>query len=344
MNKLTKLGVSALCGTLAAVSAANAGEMSVTGGATATWSSNSGDVTGNPIGMDSGLTFTGTGELDNGTAFKVELVHLDQNAGYSVGSIQMDFAGIGSVRVDQGAGGTGLDRIDDMMPTAWEETTGTSLGTGLQTVGGVGGSTNVEWAVDAGLLPDGMTAHIAYAPNANGAKANDKAGTGDTTGIGAGWDVVLQHSGLMDGVNLFLGASTIEQHTGPVGDGANDDRSQYAAGFTYAIGSVTLGYQMSHDDFNSSTSGTAAYDNSAYGISFSVNDDLSLSYGKHKSDRDLTTSNGTSNTVEAESLQIAYSMGGASLKVAESNVKNQNYASGSSNDKDATTVSLSLAF
>jgi len=32
MNKLTKVGLSALCGSLAAVSAANAGEMTVTGG------------------------------------------------------------------------------------------------------------------------------------------------------------------------------------------------------------------------------------------------------------------------------------------------------------------------
>tara|TARA_B100000745_G_scaffold129134_1_gene84229 strand:+ start:324 stop:464 length:141 start_codon:yes stop_codon:yes gene_type:complete len=32
MNKITKLGVSALCGSLAAVSSANAGDLSVTGG------------------------------------------------------------------------------------------------------------------------------------------------------------------------------------------------------------------------------------------------------------------------------------------------------------------------
>ena len=32
MNKLTKIGASALCGSLAAVSAASAGDMTVTGG------------------------------------------------------------------------------------------------------------------------------------------------------------------------------------------------------------------------------------------------------------------------------------------------------------------------
>jgi len=61
MNKLTKVGLSALCGSLAAASAANAGELAVTGGATATYVSNEGTVTGNPIGLSSGILFTGTG-------------------------------------------------------------------------------------------------------------------------------------------------------------------------------------------------------------------------------------------------------------------------------------------
>jgi hypothetical protein len=53
MNKLTKVGCSALCGSLAAISAAQAGSLTVTGGADMTWISKGGDVTGNPIGMGS---------------------------------------------------------------------------------------------------------------------------------------------------------------------------------------------------------------------------------------------------------------------------------------------------
>jgi hypothetical protein len=37
-------------------------------------------------------------------------------------------------------------------------------------------------------------------------------------------------------------------------------------------------------------------------------------------------------------------MGGASLKVAETSVDNSKYATGSANQKDATTIMLSLAF
>ena len=74
MKKITKIGLSALCGSLASVSAANAGTLDVTGSAEATWS-NLGGVTGNPIGMNSGLTFTGNGELDGGQTFSVAIAH-----------------------------------------------------------------------------------------------------------------------------------------------------------------------------------------------------------------------------------------------------------------------------
>ena len=150
MNKLTKIGVSALCGSLAAISAANAGSMSVAGGATATYSKLGYGETGNPFGMATGLTFTGSGELDNGNAVTLNITHDDQNA-FSAADISVDVAGLGKFSFDQG-GGTGIDRFDDKMPTAWEETTGTAVGTGLQTVAGVGGQTDIEWAISSDML------------------------------------------------------------------------------------------------------------------------------------------------------------------------------------------------
>ena len=71
MNKLTKVGVSALCGSLAAVSAANAGEMTASGTIDLSWISLDDETTGNPIGMGSNVSFTGSGELDNGWGVKL---------------------------------------------------------------------------------------------------------------------------------------------------------------------------------------------------------------------------------------------------------------------------------
>ena len=116
MNKLTKIGVSALCGSLASVAAANAGSLDVTGGATATYTSLEGVVTGNPLGMASAMTFTGNGELDNGTTFTLTIAHTNK-AAYTGSAIAMTTPSIGTFTYDEG-GGTGLDRIDEMMPTA----------------------------------------------------------------------------------------------------------------------------------------------------------------------------------------------------------------------------------
>ena len=138
MNKISKLGVSSLCGSLAAVAAANAGSLDVTGGATATYTSLDSVVTGNPLGMASAMTFTGNGELDNGTTFSLTIAHTNK-AAYTGSAIAITTPSVGTFTYDEG-GGTGIDRIDDMMPTAWEETDGAGLPVGLRTVSGAGGN------------------------------------------------------------------------------------------------------------------------------------------------------------------------------------------------------------
>jgi len=342
MNKLTKIGVSALCGSLASIAAANAGTMEVLGGATATYSSNEGTETGNPLGMNTALTFKGSGELDNGTTFTLTVTGADQ-MGYTSGSMAMVTPGMGTFTLVQAAGGAGVDRYDDMMPTAWEETNGTSLATGLNTVAGVGTTMNVEWSLPTDMLPEGMSAHIAYTPRAGAGIVNDKASSGDTGASGGGYDIAISHNALMDGLNVFAGRSVIEQDAN-AGSGPSGDRTQYVLGATYAIGSVTVGYQQSRDNLQQTGDGavTSYYSNQAFGVSFNVSDNLSLSYGNHKSDRALNS--GGSVELEAESLQLAYTMGGMSVKIAESTVDNGSYTSGTGKDRDGTTIALTLAF
>ena len=78
MNKITKIGLSALCGSLASIVSANAGSLEVSGSAEVTWTSLQGQSNGNPIGMNSGMTFTGNGELDGGQTFSVAIAHNDK--------------------------------------------------------------------------------------------------------------------------------------------------------------------------------------------------------------------------------------------------------------------------
>ena len=329
MNKLTKIGVSALCGSLASVAAVNAGSLDVTGGATATYSSTDGEVTGNPLGMATAMTFTGNGELDNGSTFKLTIAHTNK-AQYDGSAIALTTPSLGTFTYDEG-GGTGLDRIDDMMPTAWEEVDGTSTAVGLRTVSGAGGNADIEWNVGIGL-PDGMNVYASLAPRPGGGQKNTNKAVGGDSGIvtGEGWDIVLTHNALLDGLNVFAGMSSIKQVSGA------GNREQEAYGATYAIGGATIGYQQSRDD-NAGVTGTY-YDNDAWGISYSINDDLSISYGEHDSD----TNNSGSRSVEARSLQLSYSVGGASIKFAETEVDNQKYVSGT--NRKGRTIALTLAF
>jgi hypothetical protein len=257
---------------------------------------------------------------------------------------------MGTFQYDEG-GGTGLDRFDDMMPTAWEETTGTGVATGLSTASGVGGGSDIEWSVPADMLPEGLNAYISWSPKPDGGAATDKSNTADAdAGIdGAGWDLALSHSGVVDGLNVFGAISEIPQtQDSTLTTGATGDKTSWVLGATYAMGGATIGYQQSKVDYGvaNADSGTATstYDNLAYGVSFSVNDDLSISYGMHKSDRALNGSGGGDIEVTAESIQIAYSMGGATLKIAETEADNADYISTTAGDKEGTTIMLTLAF
>ena len=343
MKKLTKIGLTALCGSLAAVTSANAGEMSVSGGATATWSSNSSTVTGNPIGINSGMTFVGSGELDNGTTFKLSITHADQSA-YSVGSISMTMPSMGSISINQATGGAGIGGYDDKMPSAWEETWGTSLGTSIDLAKGVGSSMNIQYKTPSFA---GTTLAVAYSPKNDGVQNNDK-GASAATGsshLGAGYDIMLDST--ISGQNVFLGYSTTERSpankSGTNADSMTDVQ-EGVAGIILNIGPLKVGAQATAEwEGEEQTDGNVAgYRNVAYGAAFNVNDDLSISYGRMESKKGFVSNNTDTVQMEIDSIQVAYTMGGATLKLAETEADNVGYSAGTS--KSATTVALSLAF
>ena len=330
MNKIKTIGVSALCGTLAAVSA-QAGELSVSGSANATYTTKPGFVTGAPLGITSAMAFTGTGELDNGNAVAVHIYHDDQNI-FSSADISVDVAGIGKFTVDQGTG-TGLHRLDDKTPTAWEEPYDAGLDSGIVKASGVGGGTDIELAVSGDLTPEGMSLYVSYAPTASAGVQNDKTTSGRSD-LGSGYDIVVEHSGLADGLNIFGGYSDIDDTRG-------NDRKAKVIGFTYAVGMVTIGAQKFKDEMGAT--GVDSYENVAFGVSFLVNDNLSLSYGQHKSAKDMGGA-AVDVDLKATSVQAAYTMGGATFKIARSDIDNASYNAKAEASYDVNVVAMSLAF
>ena len=339
MNKVTKLGVSALCGSLAAVSAANAGDLTVTGGVDMSWVSQDNTAVGNPIGMGSNLTFAGSGELDNGWNVALSVALLN-GAAYSNTNVTVTVPAMGAIRIDQGGTGTGLDRIDDVTPNVWEEAWGTNVGTGIDLVAGSSGGSTIEYTPN--MMPDGVTVVAAYTPSAAGSNAGDKAsaGGGAASVAGSGYDITVTATDAitgMSGLTLYAGLSETKQFTDTAA--INGDKSEETVAIKYAMGGFTVGYQWSEEDLGRA-SDPKQYENEAYGITFSVNDDLSIGYNHYESKQ----VSATSTTAKATSMQIAYSVGGASIRLADTNADNAAYQTSAAYDKDGRVLSVSLAF
>ena len=352
MNKLSKVSLTALCGSLATISAVKAGELSIAGGMTMTMTKKGGTTSGNPLGMASNITFTGSGELDGGQNVDLTISHTDKDV-YSSAAIKLTTNSLGTWKVTQATGGAGIGGYDDNMPRAFEEAWDTGVGSGVDLAKGVGSSTTLSWTSPTAM---GTSLQVAYAGTNDGASISDKASGGAADSLrGRGVDIVLdtkQDFGSF-GADLFVGYSHTDQYDG-VATGADktSDREEGVAGLTLTFGPVKAGWQRSIEytglaqDASGSDTDVFGYKNTSFGVSFNVNDNLSVSYAEFESLRGLVE--GTSGiprpTTTVESLQAAYTMGGVSLKVAMNELDNGTYTTGSANDADSSLVLLSLAF
>ena len=111
MNNINKIGLTALAGSLVAISA-QAAEMTVSGATMVTYTSeDSTEVTGNPLGMKTNLAFSASGEVNGYTVSYVQ-VSKDQFAGMSTARLSVDLGDMGIIALDQNSG-SGLSTIDD---------------------------------------------------------------------------------------------------------------------------------------------------------------------------------------------------------------------------------------
>ena len=336
MNRLGKIGVSALCGSLAGISAANAGDLTATGSAAVTWMSEGGTVTCNPIGMASAVSFTGTGELDNGWGVKLSIAGTD-GGGYSNTYVNITLPGMGDVRIDQGVSGTGIQRLDDITPTVWEEADGAGISAGINKITGTSAGTTIE-ITPTEMMPAGLTTRFAFSKDSDSGQANDKAKGGSSGPMGSGWDLTFSASSDLtgiDGLLVYGGMSEVDQFQNDAS--VNGDKEETVLGIKYTAGSFSVGYQISEEE--TGKTGTTGYDNTAYGVTFSVNDDLSIGYAHSESD-----SAGGAADPEADSLQASYTMGGATFSIAEVDVENSTYSTAAANDTSGTIIYLGLAF
>ena len=338
MDNLKKLGLSALAGSLVAVSA-NAGELSVSGGAKISYTGGSGAQDdgndGNRFGMQRLVTMSGSGELDNGMS--VSLVHTfaTSTGDGSTSAITLDMGSMGTLGYGQDSYQVGISKIDDIIPTAEEEVSnGLSLNaTESATNAAVNGNT---YEVDLGgngfnytlAAGDMATIVVGWSPRGVDTLNDDgeKSGT-DGDGSDSSVHVVLTP---MDGLTVVAGTGE------KVNGNQMDDVETFGATYTY--GPVSAGIQVSEIDLAAANSGQAGDSETTYvGLAFNVNENLSLSYGEQETEID-----GQTLDQELEGFSVGYSMGGISLK-AHSN-EGKNMGGQASNASEHTEISVSFAF
>jgi len=332
MNNLKKVGLTALAGSLAAVSA-NAVEMSVSGASVLTYTTKgASEVTGNPFGMKTNLSFTASGDV-NGYTVSYMQTSADKFAGMSSARTSIDLGDLGTIAFDQGSG-SGLSTIDDKTPTAGEE-----IWDGLDAVTGT--SDGLVGASSSGAINyvgtwGGMGINASWLNS--GASTQGDGGTSGAGNAGNSWDIAITGSGEMlgvDGLALGVGYGDISN-----GGAANDDHATIFANYT--LGMVTIGLQQSV--IEKGNAGGVDEEALAAGIAVNINDNLSVSYGKRAVDYIEDTVIKTKSREDVDGWNAAYTMGSAKILITRNEVTG-NGGDGSASGKDENTeVALSFAF
>jgi len=340
MNNLRKVGLSALAGSLVAFSA-NAVELSVSGKTELTYAGTTDGNNGNKFGMGNAITFSGSGDMNGYTATYTAVIqdggqaNSNTSEAFASSSLMIDMGDMGTVGFDQGVGEFGVGTIDDKMPYAYEEIwTYTGGSNGLRAAGG----TNVLGYKNTFA---GYTLSVEIDPGHFSSATATKGGSGDGSNTGAGTDRSGYNWALtgspMDGLNVGVGYGK-EEDSGTAAANKQDDT--FTTGyFTYAMGGLTLGYQMS--SANGGTTATNSNEVEIMGVSFAVNDNLSISVNSMENEFDKPS--GTNVTEETDGVGISYTMGSASLRMLRAETSNKAGVS-TAKDVEHTEVSLLLAF
>ena len=340
--KITKILVA--LSFLFAVSTAQAGEMTVDGSMQATYQSEVDRTTGNPLGMDREISFSGTTELDNGMNMTVMQDFGDDGA---FGDAKITFGNVGGlVDIYLGTDGSELDAIDDITPTAFEEANGSGSGT-YQDVGGLAAEMGIGIK---GSLPILGSVSAQYVPKADASESADKTASGDTNAaVGSGLEVVVKTSlgdvpflGFLDGNTLTAGYAEEEVNTAV----NSTDRIEATVALTGTIGNFSYGYQVEHIDLGQTDVSSAPTDADFYrvdsiGLAYAVNDALSISYNimeqsQHNIDAD------SSFEQETDAINIGYTVGGITIGFQDASTDNANMVKDVSDD--TRTVSIKAAF
>jgi len=321
-NKL--LLSSALVGSLALASAAVA-ETKITGSAAYTYSAVSGATAAASIqgaGSELQIDIANSGDLNIGgltykAGFSMERDGNDSAADWSEGNYFSVVAGSTEVmwNIDKAPNlsQSATPRVGQMLNT---QTAGTSKAVYDYSPGAM--LKNTSWNLAVMQKTDVGNFAVVYAPKFDdaGAAANDNIAASAQTG-GSAYDLVYSGNLGVDGLSAVAGYSKLNKQTGAV-----DDTTAKQLGLAYNFGQIAAGVTR-----NKVTASTGVDTTSTdYGVTFAVNDNLSLGVLYATGDKEATTAK-----EKITSATIAYNLGGAVFETYYVQVEN---AAGASSAKD----------
>jgi outer membrane protein OmpU len=281
---------------------------------------------GTSFTMGNQLTFTGSGELDNGLNVAVSFV-IDQGDNTTAAAGPFDSH---SVTVSSDAMGS-LTLAGEGGTTASGAIAKTAAGNLWDAFDGLGTLNTVSFAADlmttvsAGAntllytspeLAEGLTLVGSYMPQGGNAEAG--------TGYGA------NYTGF-DGLTINVATQDVVGGSA----GARGDLDVYKVSYVY--GSFTGTVSNSHYDVGTQTSDQ---ETSSYAVSYSVSDELSITYGSE------TFQPGTAGSQDADitGISFAYTSGGMTLSGSRKDGENLRHGTNTAEDREQWTLGASFAF
>jgi outer membrane protein OmpU len=355
MNTLKKIGLTAL-GTSLVASSAYAGEITASGDAGYTWSSEEVGVrTDEGYGFNHDITFSGSGELDNGFTVSTTMI-LTESSALSSSNVTLGMGGLGSITIGNGWAGVG-GNFDDMTPRAYEENhDGMKTSTAIDNMGALLDGNVVHYTSPSFDLA-GATAsfQFGYSPEAGDSATGEGGVAAQSASYGSGKELGVNVG--IAGLSAGAYAMEVENDRGAHAAGPNERNAMTATWYAnYSFGPVSVGYQTGGLDYGKHGTGTAATSekkvttaNGAFefekmSIAFNVNENLSLSWGELEETYDAQD-DGTIADVEmsSTSIQFAYTMGSMSIKGYQTDTDNPGWDSNAKSD-EVTEFAINFAF
>ena len=307
MNNLKKIGLTAL-GTAMVATSANAASLSVSGGTSIFFGGEDNSNSPNGWSMTDQIDFNASGEMDNGMTLSLYLQLDGSTAPFDDRKVTIG-TDMGTLTFS-GHGSSGpVGAWDDLTPSANEESWGTSIG------GTVDGATNAA-AYDNGFIydytiSDGLALKAAYDPSKG-------------TDLQSSTEVGIQYTG-MEG--LTVSAAMGENNE------LADQIDLTVFNLKYAMGPITVGYQTNESDRGTGTD----EDFTAFGISYAVSDDVSVSYGASSLDYSSALEDQDSSAVS-----VSFTAGGVAMSASHQTT--DNVAGATTMDNSSYEINFSFAF